>query len=916
MTYSALPKWTITDANGEPVVGGTVEFFEAGTSTPKDVYSDSARSVSAGDTLTTDALGQVGPVYLDTSAATKAVCKDADSVTLWTIDSLTAPTGTSVSVFALTRSVSPLDFGAVGDGILDESSEVQQAINSGGFVDLAGKTYRCDSPITVPEGTRIINGTLDASNIASGTSFISATGTLGLGVFATTSIDGGDKTVTLSDTSALSSGRWIKISSNAEWYPGYKDGEMNRISAIESSTQIKLSSRIIDEYTTANSAKVEQLTTVKDISIEDVRIVGSTLTSMDVLQFTYCENVSIRNVRIDSFESSGVKFTSCVNCNVYGLDCRGSEEGQAISFNGVSYNCSVSDSKASNVDNLLAVGGSVDGVAIGISAENCTVINETLAPGATSGVLFSPNSLCCAVRGSSIYCGDGSFAYGVLDNGVGNSVESCFINGALSACIRKSRHRTKALTYETLPYFQSSSYTNNSMTAIENAFEFDAESGSDADSAIVEHNRINYAGESAFQFESLNGVSGVSVCANRVGTVKYMAKFVEAGTFDDITLRDNIVHTCEQLALLDIDDDSTNIDISGNVARNVTGSLDIGIDLDLATGKTLAGLTIDRNTIGMADDTAMNAIRVVSQDAGALTNFSINGNRIEFTDQDDGYHAIEVYDAKNGSVCGNRIDGASVIAGVYFGGSSATVIEDLGNVRISDNAIRLTGELTATTPEGTAVSVDASGAADIDGITIGNNDIIGHSTGVSGVPLVLVYAATGRTISNVHVPSNRIDGVGKSNGIELESVDADGIEYVTMPGNIVAAQIDAVVLTNCKNVSVSSGTLRTLSTSDDNAVSISGCNNVTVTGAILISSKSTTPSQCATVATSEAVLFAGCVMSGGYNMLLTDSSSQDDLNCAVGNVRIDRGSTNMFSGTWFGGSTTTAGDFDNATKTS
>ena len=916
MSYSPIPKWTITDANGEPVVGGTVEFFEAGTSTPKDVYSDAARTISAGDTLTTDALGQIGPVYLDTAEATKAVCKDEDGVTLWTEDDLTAPIGTSISVFALTRSVSPLDFGAVGDGVLDESTQVQQAIDAGsGFVDLAGKTYRCDSALTLSGTTRIINGTLDASNISSGTSFISATGTLGSGVFASSSIDGGDKTINLSSTATLISGRWIKISSNAEWVSGIKDGELARISSIDSGTQIKLAARSSDTYTTANSAKVEQLTTIKDISFEDVRIIGSTLTSMDVLHFKYCENVSLRNVRIESFESSGARFTSCVHCNVYSLDCRDSDEGKAIAFDGVCLNCSVDGLKASSVDGSLFIGGTIDGVARGISASNCASMAETDGAGASSCVLFAANSFGCRLSDSILSCGDGAFNYGVLDLGVGNSVDSCSIDGALNAGIRKERSSTKSLTYEAIGYARASTYTNNRITSIENGFEFDAAASAATDRAIAQGNCIDYAGESAFQFESTNGVANIDVSSNTAGTVKRLVYFTESGTYNKVSVRYNIVQTCEQVALIDIDDDSTDVDVSGNVAMNITGSLNIGIDLDLATGKTLSGLILDGNTLGLVDSTARNAIKVTSQDAGALTDFSIDGNRIEFTDQDDNYHAIEVYDAKHGSICKNSVGGVSVIAGVYYGGASATVVEDIGNVRISCNRVRLTGELTATTPEGTAITVDASGSADIEGVTIGDNDIIGHSTGVSGVPLVLVSAATGLTIKNVHIPSNRIDGSGKSNGIEIASVDTDGIQYVSMPGNNIVAQIDAVVLTNCRNVSVSSGTLRTASVAGDDAIIITGCDNVSVSGASLVSDKTTSPSQCATVNTSVSVVFCGCVMSGGYNMLVTDSSSADDLNSAIGNMWLDRGSTTLLSGAWIGTYSLTAGDYPNGNQT-
>lgn len=57
----------VLDANGNPVNGATIEFFEAGTSTPKNIYSDSALTVVTGNTLTTNAGGE--PIAPDTSIA-------------------------------------------------------------------------------------------------------------------------------------------------------------------------------------------------------------------------------------------------------------------------------------------------------------------------------------------------------------------------------------------------------------------------------------------------------------------------------------------------------------------------------------------------------------------------------------------------------------------------------------------------------------------------------------------------------------------------------------------------------------------------------------------------------------------------------------------------------------------------------
>lgn len=84
----------ITDANGDPVPGGTIEFYDAGTSTPKTVYADADLTVSLGTSVEADSGGYPisggttkTMIYVGT-ASYKAVVKDADGVTLITHDDL------------------------------------------------------------------------------------------------------------------------------------------------------------------------------------------------------------------------------------------------------------------------------------------------------------------------------------------------------------------------------------------------------------------------------------------------------------------------------------------------------------------------------------------------------------------------------------------------------------------------------------------------------------------------------------------------------------------------------------------------------------------------------------------------------------------------------------------------------------
>lgn len=71
----------VVDADGVPLVGAKITTFEAGTSTPLDVYSDSDLTVPFSQPFLTNAAGQTdGPVYVSPTPAIKVVIVDADDV--------------------------------------------------------------------------------------------------------------------------------------------------------------------------------------------------------------------------------------------------------------------------------------------------------------------------------------------------------------------------------------------------------------------------------------------------------------------------------------------------------------------------------------------------------------------------------------------------------------------------------------------------------------------------------------------------------------------------------------------------------------------------------------------------------------------------------------------------------------------
>lgn len=90
MWFGSLVPWT--DGNGDPYVGAIVEFFDAGTTTPQTVYTDSSLSTAAGESLrTANARGAFRALYLNPTPGSYDVVVTA-------LDSTEIASGEGISV--------------------------------------------------------------------------------------------------------------------------------------------------------------------------------------------------------------------------------------------------------------------------------------------------------------------------------------------------------------------------------------------------------------------------------------------------------------------------------------------------------------------------------------------------------------------------------------------------------------------------------------------------------------------------------------------------------------------------------------------------------------------------------------------------------------------------------------------------
>src|SRR3990167_6119341 len=95
-SVAPYPHLQLFDSNGDPLSSGTLETYEAGTSTPLATYSDVTLLTANPTTLTLNAAGRPSVSSVEVSVfmaqrAYKFILKNSAGSTIWTADNIYAP---------------------------------------------------------------------------------------------------------------------------------------------------------------------------------------------------------------------------------------------------------------------------------------------------------------------------------------------------------------------------------------------------------------------------------------------------------------------------------------------------------------------------------------------------------------------------------------------------------------------------------------------------------------------------------------------------------------------------------------------------------------------------------------------------------------------------------------------------------
>jgi hypothetical protein len=238
----------------------------------------------------------------------------------------------------LRETVSVKDFGAVGNGVADDTTAIQAALNSGAStIYINAGTYKVSSQITVPANVSVIG---EGKNISIITAEDNTTGTFTNGsvVYKAGSVPTaipdlsvspvrGDTTLTFTSAHGLSVGDAIMIYNPTDYsYSGardyYRAGEYCTILAIINTTEVSLESPLYASYTAA------AVDVYKCSGYGSGKLAGFTAIAPGVgangavraIRVQYCRKIELKEIGARNSNNASLAINNCYGVNALSID--------------------------------------------------------------------------------------------------------------------------------------------------------------------------------------------------------------------------------------------------------------------------------------------------------------------------------------------------------------------------------------------------------------------------------------------------------------------------------------------------------------------------------------------------------------------------------------------------------------------
>lgn len=284
--------------------------------------------------------------------------------------------------------VSVKDFGAVGDGVTDDTAAIQAAANAsaGKTLDGSGLTYKVTATITgVASDTSIQNATFDFSQQpdAGGTDRgFNVTGSIATAVPLTASTAVDSAIVTVGSTITFAADDLVFLTSNKVWdvLQGVVYGQYARIKSVDSGTQLSLYEPVHLAFNTGDAAAIAKVTPVRNVSFKNVRFIGANnLTqAQNALYIQYGEDCRVESCRFEYFDYLALGFFRCYKSiadKVSVFAARNAGNAYGIAVHGGCYACSVVNGFGEDTRHYVTVGDN-DGINMFTLVDGCQVMSS------------------------------------------------------------------------------------------------------------------------------------------------------------------------------------------------------------------------------------------------------------------------------------------------------------------------------------------------------------------------------------------------------------------------------------------------------------------------------------------------------------------------------------------------------------
>lgn len=440
--------WTPSDPGPAPTVGEQ-GFMATTQEEAREAYGAAADDLSNVDDADVLSKGQgAGLARADLSNVTDA---DLGAKTV------TATGGSSARSLAARFGdvLSPLDFGAAGDGAADDYAAMvatfAAALTLGREVDGGGRTYKVNTPIRVTLAGRdlglrnlkwdlsAVTGTTSVTGFAQKIGLLIAGADLWAVGYATTTLSAPvtrtDRTLPVADSSGFAAGDVVLVHEAATWGAaggGAKKSEVAYVKSVAAGS-LTLAARLQGAYSTAATVRkyADEFAQVRDVEF----IGGGAGSSHYGLVAANLRSVDLRGVRTFGCEKVGVSVLNCAELTGDDLNHEGSNlagYGYGLQYNGTS-NVNIGRLTGKNCRHAVTSGPGASGTQMSRNI----MFGQVIAHGCSdAGFDAHPGVVDVQVGEIDVTCNPDSSGTGVMFQGAGLQVGSIRVDGFKDSALR------------------------------------------------------------------------------------------------------------------------------------------------------------------------------------------------------------------------------------------------------------------------------------------------------------------------------------------------------------------------------------------------------------------------------------------------------------------------------------------------